>query len=48
MVSNEPEVTAMQITAEEDFMIITSSGIFEKLQGIDLMNIIWQQSLMEA
>lgn len=48
LISHEPEITAMQITAEEDFMIIASSGIFEKLQGIDLMNIIWQQSLMEA
>lgn len=47
-VSSEPEITAMQITTEEDFMIISSSGIFEKLQGIDLMNIIWQQALMEA
>lgn len=48
MISQEPEITAMQITAEEDFMIIASSGIFEKLQSIDLMNIVWQQSLMEA
>lgn len=47
-ISSEPEITAMQITTEEDFMIISSSGIFEKLQGIDLMNIIWQQALMEA
>lgn len=29
-------------------MLIASSGVFERLQGIDLMNIIWQQALMET
>ena len=37
----QPDITAMQISHEEDFMIIGSSGIFEKLQGIDILNIVW-------
>ena len=44
----QPDITAMQISHEEDFMIIGSSGIFEKLQGIDILNIVWQQALMDA
>ena len=36
-----PDITAMQISHDEDFMIIGSSGIFEKLQGIDILNIVW-------
>jgi len=43
-----PDITAMQISHDEDFMIIGSSGIFEKLQGIDILNIVWQQALMDA
>lgn len=47
-VISEPELTAMQVGDDEDFILMASSGIYEKLQGVDLMNIIWQQILMDA
>jgi len=47
LISSDPEITAMQITADEDFMILGSAGVFERLQGIDIMNILWQQALIE-
>lgn len=47
-VASTPDITAMQISPEEDFLLVGSSGIFENLQGTDLISIIWQQALLEA
>ena len=41
LVSREPDITAMQITSCEDFLILGSSAIFLNLESIDIINIVW-------
>jgi hypothetical protein len=32
----------MQITSQEDFLLLGSSSIFKALESVDILNTIWQ------
>ena len=42
---DEPEVTAMQITQDEEFMVLCSSSVFAKLTATEVISMIWQHAL---
>ena len=46
LIVSEPDITAIQLTDQEEFIIIGSSGLFKRLQGQDLQNVVWQRALM--
>ena len=48
LMSSTADVTAIQLSDQEEFLIAGSSSLFRKFQGQDIQNIIWQKALCSA
>ena len=48
MITHSADMTAIQLNDDEEFIIIASQAFFDRLQGQDLQNIIWQRALQQA